>query len=254
MTRRGRKRRLVLEDEYWKLILDGVPTVEACRQLGIGRKTGYRWRTEAGGIPPARVAEEARSSRYLSLLERQRIATLRERGLGVREIGRRIGRSPSTVSRELRRNMKPHDKKVYDADLAHARARDKARRERAGVLVRDAELRDMVQAKLEDTWSPQQIRPLRPASSRIVATDLGKLCEVTPREQVPAAALPSLVMRPPPDLTCRPDAIPTRPPPVAVVRRAGRHRVRPVPRLAVASGPVLLAGPSCGGPGTRRGR
>jgi Helix-turn-helix domain len=96
MTRRGRKRRLVLEDEYWKLILDGVPTVEACRELGIGRKTGYRWRIEAGGLPPARVAEEVRSSRYLSLLERQRIATLRERGLGVREIARRISRSPST--------------------------------------------------------------------------------------------------------------------------------------------------------------
>ena len=60
MTRRGRKRRLVLEDEYWKLILDGVPTVEACRQIGIGRKTGYRWRAEAGGLPPARVAEETR--------------------------------------------------------------------------------------------------------------------------------------------------------------------------------------------------
>lgn len=156
MTRRGRKRRLVLE-EYWKLILDGVPTVEACRELGIGRKTGYRWRVEAGGLPPARIAEEARSSRYLSLLERQRIATLHERGLGVREIGRRIGRSASTVSRELRRHLKPHDRGVYDADLAHARARDNARRERAGVLVRDRELRDLVKAKLEDTWSPQQI-------------------------------------------------------------------------------------------------
>ena len=157
MTRRGRKRRLVVEDEYWKLILDGVPTVEACRQVGIGRKTGYRWRTEAGGLPPARVAEEARCSRYLSLLERQRIATLRERGHGVREIARRLGRSPSTVSRELRRNLKPHDKNVYDADLAHARARDKARRERAGTLVRDVELRAIVRAKLEETWSPQQI-------------------------------------------------------------------------------------------------
>ena len=80
MTRRGRKRRLVLEDEYWKLILDGVPTVEACRQIGIGRKTGYRWRAEAGGLPPARVAEETRSSRYLSLLERQRIATCASTG------------------------------------------------------------------------------------------------------------------------------------------------------------------------------
>ena len=91
MTRRGRKRRLVLEDEYWKLILDGVRTVEACRQIGVGRKTGYRWHAEAGGLPPARVAEETRSSRYLSLLERQRIATLRERGHGVREIAQKAG-------------------------------------------------------------------------------------------------------------------------------------------------------------------
>jgi IS30 family transposase len=42
MVRRGRKRRLGLEDEYWKLIGDGVGMVAACRQLGIGRKTGYR--------------------------------------------------------------------------------------------------------------------------------------------------------------------------------------------------------------------
>jgi hypothetical protein len=51
MTRRGRKRRLVLDDEYRNLILDGVPTVEAWRQIGIGRKTGYRWRADAGGLP-----------------------------------------------------------------------------------------------------------------------------------------------------------------------------------------------------------
>jgi transposase, IS30 family len=157
MTRRGRKRRLVLEDEYWKLILDGVATVEACRQIGIGRKTGYRWRAEAGGLPLARIAEAIRSSRYLSLLERQRIATLRDRGHGVREIARRIGRAPSTVSRELRRHLKPHDKGIYDADLAHARARDNARRQRAGALVLDPELRDVVKDKLDDTWSPQQI-------------------------------------------------------------------------------------------------
>jgi transposase, IS30 family len=101
------------------------------------------------------VAEEARCSRYLSLLERQRIATLRERGHGVREITRRLGRSPSTVSRELRRNLKPHDRNLYDADLA--RARDKARRQRTGTLVRDAPLRAVVRSKLEETWSPQQI-------------------------------------------------------------------------------------------------
>jgi hypothetical protein len=86
--RRGRKRQLDLESEYWKLLQAGVGTVAACKLLGIGRKTGYRWRAENGGLPPARLAESARSGRYLSLLERQRIATLRERGLGVRESAR----------------------------------------------------------------------------------------------------------------------------------------------------------------------
>jgi len=61
------------------------------------------------------------------------------------------------VSRELRRHLKPHDKGVYDADLAHARARDNARRQRVGTLVLDPELRELVKDKLEDTWSPQQI-------------------------------------------------------------------------------------------------
>src|SRR3954467_7259296 len=50
--RGGRKRQLDLESEYWKLLLSGVGTVAACRLLGIGRKTGYRWRAENGGPPP----------------------------------------------------------------------------------------------------------------------------------------------------------------------------------------------------------
>jgi hypothetical protein len=59
--------------------------------MGIrGRKTGYRWRAENGGLPPERVSED--SSRYLSLLERRRLATLRERGLTIREIAIRLGR------------------------------------------------------------------------------------------------------------------------------------------------------------------
>ena len=107
MARRGRKRRLEIESEYWRLVQAGVGTVEACREVGIGRKTGYRWRAENGGLPPPRVAEPARSSRYLSLLERQRIATLRRDGLGVRAIAELIGRAPSTVSRELGRTPWP---------------------------------------------------------------------------------------------------------------------------------------------------
>ena len=115
-----------VEDEYWRLPLGGLGTGEACRLLGIGRKTGYRWRAERGDLPPLRLSEAVRGRRYLSRFERQRIASMRAQGLGVREIARRLGRSPSTISRELRRNVGPHDGGAYDADLADARARERA--------------------------------------------------------------------------------------------------------------------------------
>jgi transposase, IS30 family len=157
MARRGRKRRLGLEDEYWKLIADGVGTVTACKRLGIGRKTGYRWRAETGGLAPQRDSEQMHSSRYLSLLDRQRIASLRARGLGVRQIAVLVGRSASTVSRELRRGTAEHDRGGYDGDLAHARAQQRRARIRPGRLATDTELCDLVQDKLRLEWSPEQI-------------------------------------------------------------------------------------------------
>lgn len=156
MARRGRKRQLDVESRYWFLLASGVGTVEACKLLGIGRKTGYRWRADNGGVPPDRLDEASRSNRYLSKLERQRIATLRQQGLGVREIARRLDRSASTVSRELRRNIRKHDR-CYDADLAHARARQRAHRRRPSRLARDADLRAVVKDKLELEWSPEQV-------------------------------------------------------------------------------------------------
>ncbi len=157
MGRRGRKRQLDVESRYWELLRSGTGTVAACKAVGITRKTGYRWRAESGGIPPARLAEAARAGRYLSLLDRQRIATLRGNGHGVREISRRLDRAPSTVSRELRRNVLRHDGEIYDGDLAHARARQRARRARRVLLSRDLQLRQIVQSALEIQWSPEQI-------------------------------------------------------------------------------------------------
>jgi IS30 family transposase len=157
MARRGRKRRLELEAAYWELLQSGVGAIAACAAVGIGRKTGYRWRAENGGLPPAQIAEAQRSGRYLSLLERQRIATLHSQGVGVRAIAQRLGRSPSTVSRELRRNTFGHDRGVYDGDLAHARTRQRARRPRRSRLLIDEQLRAEVQAKLLLEWSPEQI-------------------------------------------------------------------------------------------------
>ncbi|MFB7577225.1 IS30 family transposase [Streptomyces sp. NPDC056165] len=80
-----------------------------------------------------------------------------ERGLTIREIAARLGRAPSTVSRELRRNSRPHDNGVYDADLAHHRCRERAGRPRRAKLTVDPELRAEVQAKLDQEWSPEQI-------------------------------------------------------------------------------------------------
>lgn len=157
MARRGRKRQLDVESRYWQLLLAGVGTVEACQLVGIGRKTGYRWRAENGGVPPVRLVESVRSNRYLSRLERQRIGTLKAQGLGVREIARRLDRSPSTVCRELRRNMLAHDNNRYDADLAHARAGQRANRPRPPRIAGDEQLRRVVQAKLKLEWSPEQI-------------------------------------------------------------------------------------------------
>ena len=137
MGRRGRKRQLAVEDEYWALILSGVGTVAACRQVGITRKTGYRWRAERGGLPPLRLAESrTRIAVPVGCWSGSGSPPCARQALSVREIARRLGRSASTVSRELRRNMRPHDGGVYDGDLAHARARERARRTAAGTAGR----------------------------------------------------------------------------------------------------------------------
>jgi IS30 family transposase len=119
MGRRGRKRLLNVEGEYWKPILAGVGPIEAARQIGIARTTGFRWGAERGGVARLRMLETDRHTRYLSGIEDERLAVLRREGLSMREISRRPGRSPSTISRELRRNMRRHDRGKYDAVLAH---------------------------------------------------------------------------------------------------------------------------------------
>lgn len=106
---------------------------------------------------PDRLSEAVRSNRYLSMTERQRIDSMHRHGVGMREIARRLDRSPSTVSRELRRNTAGHDLGGYDAVLAHSRARARGARPGRTRLAKDSGLRAVVQGKLELEWSPEQI-------------------------------------------------------------------------------------------------
>ena len=96
---------------------------------------------------------------YISAIALQEleIGVLRAEGLGVRAIAARLNRAPSTISRELRRNVLESDRGRYDPGLAHARAREQARRHRRPILALDPELRAVVQARLEEQWSPEQI-------------------------------------------------------------------------------------------------
>jgi IS30 family transposase len=89
------------------------------------------------------------SGRSLSLAEREEIAIERARGSGVREIARHVGRSPSTISRELRRNAATRaDSSGYRATVAHWHAERRRRRPKVAKLVSNEKLHDYVADRL----------------------------------------------------------------------------------------------------------
>jgi len=89
------------------------------------------------------------SGRYLSFREREEIAILKAQGVGVRAIGRRLGRDPSTISRELRRNAATRGGKLdYRASVAQWKAELVAQRPKIAKLVGNVRLREYVQERL----------------------------------------------------------------------------------------------------------
>jgi IS30 family transposase len=89
------------------------------------------------------------SGRYLSFIEREEIALLHAQGVGVREIARRVGRSPSTISRELRRNAATRGGKLeYRASVAQWKAEMMGCRPKTAKLAVNARLREYVQQRL----------------------------------------------------------------------------------------------------------
>ena len=95
------------------------------------------------------VTQAPLSGRYLSFAEREEIALLRAQKLGVREIARRVGRSPSTISRELRRNAATRSGSLtYRASTAQWHADRRSRRPKPAKLAVNSELRRYVQDRL----------------------------------------------------------------------------------------------------------
>ena len=132
---------------FWKAIARGVSTVEAAVEAGVSAIVGVRWFREGGGMPSVSLAPL--SGRYLSFAEREEIALLRAQGLGVREIARRVGRSPSTISRELRRNAGTRTGSLtYRASTAQWHADRRARRPKPVKLAANPGLRRYVQDRL----------------------------------------------------------------------------------------------------------
>ena len=162
--RPGRPPFAAKREQFGRLIARGVGSAEACRIVGVHPKTGKRWRlgravTSSSGArlqyaPVVGTRKQVISERFLSEDDRVTIADLRGAGFGVRAIAAQLGRSPSTVSREIGRNG---GRGVYRAVAAQARADARAARPKTAKLAGNGELRAWVQGKLEANWSPEQI-------------------------------------------------------------------------------------------------
>jgi transposase, IS30 family len=133
--------------KFWGAIARGLSTEDAASAVGMSSAVGTRWFREAGGMSPC--LSPMVSGRYLSFEEREEIAILRAQQLGVREIGRRLKRHPSTISRELRRNASTRGgEATYRATTAQWHAERRASRPKVAKLVTNEQLRDYVQDRL----------------------------------------------------------------------------------------------------------
>jgi IS30 family transposase len=132
---------------FWEAIARGLSSEDAAATGGLSSAVGTRWFRESGGMPPHAFAPL--SGRYLSFTEREEIAILRAQKLGVRAIARQLGRSPSTISRELRRNAATRSGDFeYRATTAQWHADRRSRRPKVAKLAASDVLREYVQDRL----------------------------------------------------------------------------------------------------------
>jgi IS30 family transposase len=159
----GRKILVREREEYFRLMDQGLSSAEACKRVGINYRTGKRWRNGRGASgkdkarpPVLAVVPPEGSARYLREADRIHIADrLREKAT-IRQIAAELSRSPSTISREIRRNRHPGNGQ-YRPHAAHARAQARRPRPKSGKIGQNPVLWDFIQRHLDIRWSPEQI-------------------------------------------------------------------------------------------------
>jgi transposase, IS30 family len=121
----GRRPQSAKRQRFVELRERGWSILAAAREVGVSRTAGNNWSRgyktyrhgRVSGFVPAleRLAVRQISARYLSQDERIEIADLRRAGLNIRQIADQLGRAPSTISRELRRNAAAGGYRPFEA-------------------------------------------------------------------------------------------------------------------------------------------
>jgi transposase, IS30 family len=139
--------------QFWEGVRSGLGVQEAGLAAGAGPVKAFAWFKQAGGVKSN--GPRPAKGRYLSVAEREEIAVGLAAGDSQREIAERLGRSPSTVSREVKRNSR--GRRQYRALAAQGQAQHRAARPKTAKLAGNAELRGLVAARLKRKWSPEQV-------------------------------------------------------------------------------------------------
>jgi IS30 family transposase len=137
--------------EMWDRWQKGESLNSIARLFDRGHSSIQRILAETGGIRPP---ERRRARLALTLAERETISRGIVAGHSIRSIARSLGRAPSTVSREIKRNG---DRRCYRAGQAEQAAWDRAQRPKPCKLVVNRVLARLVAKKLRQLWSPEQI-------------------------------------------------------------------------------------------------
>jgi IS30 family transposase len=137
--------------ELWDRYQRGESLNAIARALGKTSSSIYNHLRPTGGIRPV---SRKRSRLALTLAEREEISRGIVAEQSIREIARVLGRAPSTVSREVRRNGGYARYRAVEADKS---AWDRGRRPKRCKLALNWQLARLVAAKLKMNWSPEQI-------------------------------------------------------------------------------------------------